>query len=68
MLVTLCLLLGECIGSFDESSYWMAIPASASIGTLASGYKEDNCIYVGIGILLSKMREDAGFVYVSRYQ
>ena len=39
---------------FDDSSYWMAIPASASIGTLASGYKEDNCIYVGIGILVAR--------------
>ena len=38
----------------DDLSYWMVIPASASIGTLASGYKEDNCIYVGIGILVAR--------------
>ena len=32
----------------------MVIPTSASIVTLASGYKEDNCIYVGIGILVAR--------------
>ena len=44
-----------CQISPDDSSCWMVIPASASIGTLASGYKEDNCIYVGIGILVASL-------------